>query len=184
MWSLFIDTHYKNIVIVLYKDDNLVDMINKEVKKDHSVFIMPLLQDLLTKNNLTVQDLQAIYVCRGPGSFTGIRLCVTIAKTLAYTLNIPIKSLTSLELVSLGNNAFYLVVKENNGVFIAERKNLDNIKYYSNLEYQEFKKSHEVLENENPLYQEIPLYLKNKQPENPHAVNPLYIKGISGVDDN
>ena len=184
MWSLFIDTHYKNIVIALYKDDNLISIIDKEIKKDHSVFIMPLLQELLTKNNLTVQDLQEIYVCKGPGSFTGIRLCVTIAKTLAYTLNIPIKSLTSLELASLGNTAPYLVVKENNGVFIAERKNLDNIKYYSNLEYQEFKKTHETLETEKISYEEIPLYLKNKPAENPHAVNPLYIKGISGLDVN
>ena len=85
MWSLFIDTHYKNIVIVLYQNEELVDIVNKEVSKDHSVFIMPLLEELLKKNKITVHDLNEIYVCKGPGSFTGIRLCVTIAKTLAYT---------------------------------------------------------------------------------------------------
>ena len=184
MWSMFIDTHYKNIVIVLYRDDKLVDMVNKEVNKEHSVFIMPLFQELLKRNKITVHDLQEIYVCRGPGSFTGIRLCVTIAKTLAYTLNIPIKSLTSLELVSLNNNAPYLVVSENNGVFISPRDDIHNIKYYSKKEYEEFRKTHETLENLDPAYAAIPLYLKDKQAENPHAVNPLYIKGISGLNDN
>ena len=184
MWSLFIDTHYKNIVIALYQNENLVDIVNKEVSKDHSVFIMHLLEELLKKNKITVHDLNKIYVCKGPGSFTGIRLCVTIAKTLAYTLNIPIKSLTSIELVSLGNNDPYLVVSENNGVFIAERNDLDNIKYYSKSEYQEFKTTHEVSENLKPAYEKIPSYLKNKPNESPHAVNPLYIKGISGLDAN
>ncbi len=184
MWSMFIDTHYKNIVIALYKDDNIMDIVNKEVKKDHSVFIMPLLEELLNKNKITVHDLKEIYVCKGPGSFTGIRLCVTIAKTLAYTLNVPIKSLTSIELASIDNNDSYLVVHENNGVFIAKRDTMDKIKYYSNSAYQEFKTTHKVFENLNPAYEKIPNYLKNKPAENPHSVKPLYIKGISGLDAN
>ena len=57
------------------------------------------------KELIDEQKLDEIIVVNGPGSFTGVRLGVTIAKTLAYTLNIPIKTISSLEVSSISNNA-------------------------------------------------------------------------------
>ena len=72
------------------------------------------------KKALDGKNPEKIYVVNGPGSFTGVRLGVTIAKTFAYTLEIPIKTISSLELkaVSLVEKNKIVGVKENNGYYI------------------------------------------------------------------
>ena len=95
--SLLLDTHNDKLTIIIYKDDKVLDMISKNDTKNHSEIFMPLLISLLEKNKMSIHDINEIIAIVGPGSFTGIRLGVTVAKTLAYTLNIPIKTLTSLE---------------------------------------------------------------------------------------
>lgn len=104
MKSLFIDTHDAEIIIALYDNKTLVESSIKESMRNHSDYTMPMIKDILDKNNITVHDLDEIIVVNGPGSFTGVRLGVTIAKTLAYTLNIPIKAITSLEVYALSNS--------------------------------------------------------------------------------
>ena len=86
MYSLFLDTHDKNVIIILFKDGKIVDEVNVESPNKHSQIVMPSLKGLLDKNALNVHDLNEILVVNGPGSFTGERIAVTIAKTLASLL--------------------------------------------------------------------------------------------------
>ena len=90
MYSLYIDTHDKEIVLCLYKDGKVLDKNIKNSTRNHSDYTMPMLKELLDNIGITVKDLNEILVVNGPGSFTGVRIGVTIAKTLAYTLNIPL----------------------------------------------------------------------------------------------
>ena len=105
MYSLFIDTHDKDIVITLFKDGKVLSSNIKTSERHHSDFTMPMIDNILKDNKLNVHDLGELLVVNGPGSFTGVRLGVTIAKTLAYTLNIPIKTITSLETLAISNDS-------------------------------------------------------------------------------
>ena len=100
MYKLFISTYSELITIGLFKDNNLIMQKEKESEKSHSIYLVPMIDEILKENNIECQDLSEILVVNGPGSFTGIRLGVTIAKTLAYTLNIPIKTISSIEAIS------------------------------------------------------------------------------------
>ena len=100
MYKLFISTYSELITIGLFKDNNLIMQKEKESEKSHSIYLVPMIDEILKGNNIECQDLSEILVVNGPGSFTGIRLGVTVAKTLAYTLNIPIKTISSIEAIS------------------------------------------------------------------------------------
>ena len=184
MYTLFIDTHYKDILLVLYKDNMLIDKTLLTDFKSTSVETMPALVNLLEKNNLKPTDLGKIAVCIGPGSFTGTRIGVTIAKTLAFSIKIPIVSISSLDMVGLNlNSKAYVSVLENNGAFVAlyDKKVIDEIKYLKNSEYEEFKTKNEVIESIDMDYDRLISFINDLKEENVHDVNPIYIKTIEAL---
>jgi tRNA threonylcarbamoyladenosine biosynthesis protein TsaB len=146
---------------------------------------MPIIIDTIKEGNIEVNNLNEILVVNGPGSFTGIRIGVTIAKTLAYSLNIPIKVLSSLLIKAISvehNKEITIVEKEKNGVFVGifDKGNnlLGEYKYLSNQEYKELAKPENEIEDIKINYSKIIEYSKNIKAINPHSVNPLYVKKI------
>ena len=120
MYSLFIDTHDKNIIEVLYKNGKVLDKNLRLSERNHSDYTMPMLDEILKRNKIKPHDLNEILICNGPGSFTGVRIGVTIAKTLAYTLNIPIKTISSLDCLALSTKTDKIkisIIKDVKGVF-------------------------------------------------------------------
>ena len=189
MKSLFIDTHAKNVTIILFKDGKIVDEINIETMNKHSVVTMPSIRTILSNNKIEVKDLNDIIVCNGPGSFTGSRIAVTIAKTMAYSLNIPIKQIDALTLKAVNiksDSDYYVSIKDRNGAYVGKYnkdcKLLDELSYISNSEYA-------VLELDN-LYEEVDVdyevvyrYLSTTDYTNVHSIKPIYVKGISAIND-
>ncbi|WP_054752687.1 tRNA (adenosine(37)-N6)-threonylcarbamoyltransferase complex dimerization subunit type 1 TsaB [Piscibacillus salipiscarius] len=98
--GLCIDTSNQPMSIALYKDDVMAAEMTINIKRNHSVQLMPNIEHLMNQVNLKPNELEQIVVAEGPGSFTGIRIGMTTAKTLAWSLNIPIKTVSSLELVA------------------------------------------------------------------------------------
>lgn len=195
MYTLFIDTHDRDLIIGLYKDGKVISEERKESMRNHSDFTMPLIEKILSDNNLNVKELNEIIVVNGPGSFTGVRIGVTIAKTLAYTLNIPIKSITSLEMFALSNNTNSIkipIIRDVKGVFYGvfdENNNLiEEMAYKSNSEFNEYIKLNNyesnIIENVNVNLDKIYAYLKDKDTTNPHKVNPIYIKVIEALKND
>lgn len=175
--NLFIDTHLNDIVIILYANKKI---INKEIitnKRENSRLIMPTLQKVVGDNKLS-----SIIVVNGPGSFTGVRLGVTIAKTLAYTLNIPIRTISSLEamFVCLDNENVEVAFSDNNGYYIGVFENNINVNnmYLSNKDFLEYQSKHQVIIDVNLDYEKIISYALMKDTINPHQVNPVYIKKL------
>lgn len=177
MITLLIDTHF-NILLALFKDDKLLS--KKEIinERDLGTVCIPSLVDLLKDNELDIHDLNDIIVCIGPGSFTGERLGVTIAKTLAYTLNIPIRTVTSLEMY-YKDGYDYIVMAEKNGYYVGIIKN-NNIVDYQYLNKDEINNlkgnvlyTHELVDLDGIVKK---THLKDSL--NPHIVNPFYVKKI------
>jgi tRNA threonylcarbamoyl adenosine modification protein YeaZ len=184
MFTLFIDTHYKDILLYLFKDNKLFDKKVLLNVKSTSVETMPALIELLDVNNLKVNNINKIAVCVGPGSFTGTRIGVTIAKTLAYANNIDIVSLTSLDLIGLNlDSESYVGVLENNGAFVCNynKKIISDIKYYKLSEYNEFKEKNKVVDKIDIDDNKLINFINTLDVENCHNVNPLYVKNIEGL---
>lgn len=150
---------------------------------------MPMIKELLEEHNINKNELNQIEVVNGPGSFTGVRIGVTIAKTLAYTLNIPIKTISSIHSLALSTNNFKKIVTIRDikgvyyGIFDDANNLLEPLNYLSNKEFNEFilKNNYQdiLIENVEKLNVEnIHKYLKNMKPTISHHVNPLYIKKI------
>ena len=78
--------------------------------RNHSIYTIPLIEEILRENEITTRDLNEIIVIDGPGSFTGVRLGITVAKMLAYTLNIKIKTISSIEALASGKNALKMII--------------------------------------------------------------------------
>ena len=113
MYSLLIDTHDKLVSYVLYNDGKVVDQVQLESNMRHSEIAMPSLIEILKKNNLEIKDIKEILVVIGPGSFTGVRIGVVIAKTTAYLLNIPIKPM---KLALVPNIVKNIIIADNDNI--------------------------------------------------------------------
>ena len=134
MYTLFIDTHLWDILIYLLKDGRVVDKELVINKKNNSEYIFPSIIKVIDGIKLS-----EIIVVNGPGSFTGVRLGVTIAKTLAYTLNIPIKTITALECMAISNNTYKVAFSDSNGYYIGNYDESFNlIEDYTYLKDQDF----------------------------------------------
>lgn len=97
MKILAIDTSSKVCSVALLEDDKLIEELNLDDGKTHSENLMPLVDEILKKNNLDIKQIEMIACDVGPGSFTGIRIGVATIKPIAEVLNIKIASVTSLE---------------------------------------------------------------------------------------
>src|SRR5690606_31260140 len=76
------------------------------VPKTHSLRLMPAIVQLMNDLNMKPNDLDKIVVANGPGSYTGVRIGVTTAKTLAWSLNIPVVGVSSLEVLAYQGRFF------------------------------------------------------------------------------
>lgn len=194
MKSLFIDTHDSEIVIGLFEDDKLLDSRRKFSSRNHSDFTMPMIDDILKSNNITVHDLNEILVVNGPGSFTGVRLGVTIAKTLAYTSNIPIKTITSLEAYAISYESDkdkLVAIHDVKGVFGALFTSNDELVgelfYKSNNDFKEYIDTNNLESNIIPCeleLEKIKKYMNNIKPTLAHKANPIYIKVIEALKND
>lgn len=181
MNTIFIDTHLWDIRIVLFKDGIVVDKCEVTNKKNNSEYIFPSLIKVIDGKKI-----DNIIVVIGPGSFTGVRLGVTIAKTLSYTLNIPIKTVSSLECIAVSNNAKEVAFSDGNGYYVgrfaADNSLLDEYKYYNLEDFAKLNVDNKVVTNNELDYEKIYDFVQNnKKDEVSHAVKPIYVKKI-GVE--
>lgn len=106
MKILAIDTSNNTLGVALLNGSQVAGEFVTNVKKNHSVRAMPAIEQLMKDCEIKPKDLDKIVVAKGPGSYTGVRIGVTIAKTLAWTLNIPISGVSSLEVLAMNGKYF------------------------------------------------------------------------------
>lgn len=107
MTILAIDTSNNPLGVALLDDNQVLGEYITNIKKNHSVRVMPAIQRLMEDCEKVPADLTKIVVAKGPGSYTGVRIGVTIAKTLAWTLNIPLVGISSLEILAAGAGRYF-----------------------------------------------------------------------------
>ncbi len=189
MYTLFIDTHDKNVLIILYKDGQILAKENLTTTNKHSEVALPTIDKVLSSADVDILELNSIIVVNGPGSFTGERIAVTIGKTIAYSLNIPIRVIDALTILAIGldSNKKVVALEDRNGAFVGvfneSNEIIESLKYLSKTAYNEFKEANNPQVDADVDYEEVYKYAMKLSPLNPHEVKPLYIKGISALND-
>ena len=107
MLILGIDTSTKICTCSIFDSENgVIAETSLSVKKNHSNIVMPIIDNLFKISELNINDIDKIAVAIGPGSFTGVRIALGIAKGLAMALNKPliaVNELDILEAIASGN---------------------------------------------------------------------------------
>ncbi len=121
MKILVFDTCFNKSYIVLSENDKILTskIIESTEQNYHSAYIIPTIKEILKENKILIKDINAIGINIGPGSFTGIRAGITIARVLAQQFNIKLIGIESLKILSFLNNS----EKEYSLVLTDARKN-------------------------------------------------------------
>lgn len=196
MITLFIDTSTTTLTVALIKDDNVLEESTVS-SSEHSKHTMPEIEKLFKNNNIEPKSVNKIMVTNGPGSFTGIRIGVTIAKTYAWACNINIVPISTLKAYALSKtnfdyyipmidarrNCVYAGVYDKNynevmnDAYISldklqeKVKDLNNICFISNDNIKNID-----VENVKLNVQKIYDYYKDSDGVNPHSLMPNYLK--------
>lgn len=198
MRILYIDTSSSFLYSAITEDNDILSEIKEEYGHSLSEVALPKIVDMFNNNKLTAQDIDKIILVNGPGSFTGIRIGVTIAKVYAWSLNIPITVISSLEamaLSSLKNTNHVPIINARRGYVFGAiydkdlnvilkpqhiklndlKKEVEKLNEYEFISNDEFDEDIRV-ESYNPNISKIVGYFKDKESINPHSVNPEYLK--------
>ena len=111
---LNIETATKNCSVSLAKDGIILAM--EELNNgnySHAEKLHPFIQNIINKTNISLQDIDAVAVSKGPGSYTGLRIGVSAAKGLCFANDTPLISIDTLQ--SLAST---LVIEENNSLIV------------------------------------------------------------------
>jgi len=100
--TLAFDTCLDKMYVSLACDNEIIasKIVENHDEKYHSAFLISTIKEVLKSNNLTVKDINLIATNIGPGSFTGIRACTTVARVMAQQLNCKAIGISSLEILS------------------------------------------------------------------------------------
>lgn len=195
--TLFVDTSSSNLYAGIVENDILLIEVQKHLGKELSTYALYEVEEMFKKTNKKPQDIDKIVVVNGPGSFTGIRIGITIAKTFAWALKKEIKTISSLEAMAISTKTDGLKVpvidarrnfafagifdKENNNILEEQYISVDNLKDIINQKQQPYVViSNDAINLERVSYKpdilQIVMYATKKESVNPHAVNPIYLK--------
>lgn len=180
---LFIDTH-DSLITVGLKIDNKLFIKNKESEYSHSIFTMSLIKELFDENEANIKELDTIIVVNGPGSFTGIRIGLTIAKTLAYTLKtkiISISSLTAYLISSESSTDKMCIINDPKGYYVSVFDKDNNViipECYADNDNFEYP----LIVNKLNINRIID-YCKNRKSDDVHHIKANYVKKIEVEND-
>ena len=100
---LAIETSSEACSLAVSNGDRL-EVCHEVIPQQHTEKLLPLMQELMNDINLTYQDLDVVATGCGPGSFTGTRLSCSITQGLAYSIGIPVISVSSMQILAQGMN--------------------------------------------------------------------------------
>lgn len=103
---LAIDTSNHVLGVAIMKNEQIIGELVTNLTKNHSTRLMPAIDKLMEEVNMKAEDLDRIAVAKGPGSYTGVRIGLTTAKTLAWALDIPIVGVSSLAVLAYQGRFF------------------------------------------------------------------------------
>lgn len=122
MKILAFDTSNNPMSVALFVDGKLYEEVTTLIRKNHTLQLIPTINSVLKHANLSFTSIDRLIVAVGPGSYTGLRIAVTTAKTLSSCKKIPLETVSSLQ--SLVTNVSFLEGKYISPIFDARNNNI------------------------------------------------------------
>lgn len=110
---LHIDTSSSVGNVSIARDGKLLAFLQNDEQKEHASYLQPAIKKIVEKLSIKLSDLDAVAVANGPGSYTGLRVGLSSAKGLSYSLNKPLITINSLQMMAraaIDNNAETLLL--------------------------------------------------------------------------
>ena len=203
MTVFYIDTTSSYLYTGIVKDNILLAKRCENLGKELSVYAVSIVNDMFGEANIKPSDIDKIMVVNGPGSFTGIRIGVTLAKIFAWTKKVPITTITSLEAMSKSIKTDKLIVPIINArrgacygaiydgdkeILEGQYMTIEKLKMFlSGLNREYVFVSNDNFDFEvvgyNPDILNIVNTYSNSENINPHMVNPVYLK-LTEAEEN
>ena len=205
MKILYIDTTSSCLYSAISEDGKITGEIKEDLGKDLSVFTLDKIKNMLDANNVPINTIDKFIVVNGPGSFTGIRIGVTISKVLALMLNKKISTISSLQAMALSSieDTSYKVPlidarrgyvysgiydKDNNIILKDQYIKFDTLKCI----IEQLPGNYSIITNNNieilnkekysPNFEKILNAAVDIESVNPHYVNPIYLKSTEAEE--
>lgn len=194
MISLFIDTADKEVIVGILNNSNILSLKKQPNENDLSIKLLPMIDDLLKECELDVNQIEKIFVVNGPGSFTGIRIGLTVAKVMAWSLKCPIVLLSELEILAstVTENKYIIPMIDAKRGYVYGAVYTDKLRVIQKDEYIKYNDIVEISKNyegtivshydyDNAIKPNVNIskviskHLKDKG-VNPHCANPNYLK--------
>ncbi|MCI8347107.1 MAG: tRNA (adenosine(37)-N6)-threonylcarbamoyltransferase complex dimerization subunit type 1 TsaB [Bacilli bacterium] len=196
MRILYIDTSSSYLYTGIVEEGHLISEIKEDLSLDLSKVALPRIASMFEEHELRPDSIDKIMVVNGPGSFTGIRVGITIAKVYAWSLKIPIIPINGLEAMATSISApikvplidarrgyVYAAIYNNDDVILEPQHILlsDLLSHLSEVEDYMFITNNEIDLGEkkcgyNPNIETIVNRFCQGSSCNPHMVNPEYLK--------
>ncbi|MFI3251614.1 MAG: tRNA (adenosine(37)-N6)-threonylcarbamoyltransferase complex dimerization subunit type 1 TsaB [bacterium] len=142
MYSLIIDTSTKFYYLCLVKDGEIIKEIKEESNRNHAPYSVLAIEEVLNENKLTINDINEVICGIGPGSYTGLRISLTIAKMICSFKEIPLKTISTLYLMSSGYDNLVVPIID------ARRGNFFSAAYNDKVILEDKLRTKEEIENE------------------------------------
>ncbi len=180
MYTLIIDSATKVLYHALVKDQEVIYESYTKGQNDFAKNIVKIIEDIYNKFNITTKDLSKVVCGIGPGSYTGVRMAVTVSKMLAVFGNVPLYQISTLELMCSGyasktlatidarrGNSFSAIYENNKLVLNEALRNTEDV----------LKENYDIrVTEENYKVNPIKVIEYATHVENPHGLNPNYLQ--------
>ena len=195
MYQLLLDSSNKYLAVGLAKDGKVIDSIFYEAWQRQSEMMVTEADNILKKNNVDRSSLDAVVVGKGPGSYTGVRIAITIAKTIAFALKIKLYAASSLSLLRVNDKPTicvfnarsgrsYIGVYENDKVLLEDKvlTNEEVVNYVN--EHSEFLLSGDTEQlnqtsSEFDIIENLAKSISKENEVDPFKLSPAYLKDLT-----
>ena len=115
MITVLLDSSNTNLSVGIARDNLLLESTSYEAWQRQSEYMIPELNKLFDKHHVSKEDVGEVIVAMGPGSYTGVRIAITIAKTIAVALNAKLYAVSSLRVQKDGDNPSICLINARSG---------------------------------------------------------------------
>ena len=122
MYTVGVDTSHQFLLLALLKDDRLVEGVQLDCFKHQSEYLIPEIKKLLERHHLEAKDIDSFVVAEGPGSYTGVRIGMTMAKVLGSLMNKDVYTLSTLQLYAGLEDCYVIMDARARRVYVGRYK--------------------------------------------------------------